>query len=409
MESLPRTAKVRTYSEDGQTTDSAPSMAAYMTGVKMKNEVISMTSDTIAYPTDSTKTVNNCASHGANGAVVETLLELAKAKGKAVGAVTTTRVTHATPATTYAHICHRDLENDIAIQVTPGGAGYNDKLGTGLDVLMGGGLRHFVPKTTGGSKRVDDRDLTAELTAAGYSFVTDKAGLAGLAVTSATRVLGLFNMDHLEYEIRRPNTNEPSLAEMTTKAIDILSKKPNGYFLVVEGGRIDHALHANTAIRAVTDTVAFDDAIQAALDKVDLSKTLIVVTADHDHTMIINGYSPLAGPTTPTNPGILGLVKDLDTGALTKDQDDRPFTILGFGNGNNRVEGARSIVTALTEAITSVDLYKQEAAVLVGGTESETHGSGDVMLMAAGAGSAGFKGTMVNTKVFTLVKKALGF
>jgi len=406
MESLPRTARIRTYAHDAQTTDSAPSMAAYMTGVKMNNEVISMTAETTAVPPGGGGTVNNCGT--SNGAAVATLLEMAKTHGKAVGAVTTTRVTHATPATTYSHICHRDLENDIAAQVVPGGAGYNAQLGTGLDVLFGGGRRHFLPNTVTGGKRTDGRNLVDELVAGGYTYVADKAGLTAIDPTRVTRAVGLFNLSHLNYELDRGPTAEPSLAEMTTKAIDILSRNQGGYFLMVEGGRIDHALHATNAIRAVTDAVAFDDAIQAALDKVDLANTLIVVTADHDHTMVINGYSRRAGPTTPTSAGILGVVKDIVTGEPSRDAENMPYSVLSFGNGENRVAGARSTMPPLTDDVASAPGYHQEAGVKMG-LESETHGGGDIMLMASGAGATRFKGTMVNTRVFALVKQALGF
>ena len=123
METLPRTARIKTFSLDAQTTDSAPSMAAYMTGVKMRNEVLSMDGNTLAKrpSADATVTpnvgnaVNNCPAAG-NGASVPTILEQAIAKGKGTGVVTTARLTHATPAATYAHSCHRDAEYDISRQ-----------------------------------------------------------------------------------------------------------------------------------------------------------------------------------------------------------------------------------------------------------------------------------------------------
>ena len=166
MESLPRTARIRTHSLDAQTTDSAPSMSAYMTGVKMRNDVISMSPETIA---------DQARCNAQNGAPVATLLELAKAAGKRTGVVSTARITHATPAATYAHICQRDLENDIAAQAVPGTG--NPALGDGVDLLLGGGRRHFLPKAQAGSKRTDDRDIIAELQKTGYSYVADAAGL----------------------------------------------------------------------------------------------------------------------------------------------------------------------------------------------------------------------------------------
>ena len=132
MDTLPETAFVRTYSNNAQVTDSAPSMAAYMTGVKMNNEVISMTPETSAFDAAGKDYLNGtdstCPQSG-NGKPVTTLLEIAKAAGMGTGAVTTTRITHATPAATFSHICHRDGENNIAAQAVPGGAGYNGALG----------------------------------------------------------------------------------------------------------------------------------------------------------------------------------------------------------------------------------------------------------------------------------------
>ncbi|QET78015.1 alkaline phosphatase [Aeromonas veronii] len=398
MMKLPRSARIKTFSNDAQTTDSAPSMAAYTTGVKMNNEVIAMSSDTKAVApgkdVNGNKTVNNCSSD--NGKPVPTILELAKAAGKSVGAVTTTELTHATPAATYAHICHRDAAYDIAAQAVPGGAGFNQALGDGVDVLMGGGANHWTPYSASNKGgRNDNRDLTAEMKAQGYSYVTTQSELA--KVTSG-KVLGLFSSkSHLDYELDRvakgaANT-QPSLSEMTAKAIDLLSKNSQGYFLMVEGGRIDHALHGTNAKRSLTDAVALDEAVKTALGKVDLSNTLIVVTADHDHTMTINGYSAKGNP-------VLDLVKNGD-GSTQNDVDGKPFTTLVFGNGPNRPD-VRPVLTS--DQVMAND-YLQETGVKL---TSETHGGGDVMLFADGAGSNRFKGTLDNTKVFGKLREALG-
>ncbi|MFM5409588.1 alkaline phosphatase [Aeromonas veronii] len=398
MMKLPRSARIKTFSNDAQTTDSAPSMAAYTTGVKMNNEVIAMSSDTKAVApgkdVNGNKTVNNCSSD--NGKPVPTILELAKAAGKSVGAVTTTELTHATPAATYAHICHRDAAYDIAAQAVPGGAGFNQALGDGVDVLMGGGANHWTPYSASNKGgRNDNRDLTAEMKAQGYSYVTTRSELA--KVTSG-KVLGLFSSkSHLDYELDRvakgtANT-QPSLSEMTAKAIDLLSKNSQGYFLMVEGGRIDHALHGTNAKRSLTDAVALDEAVKTALGKVDLNNTLIVVTADHDHTMTINGYSAKGNP-------VLDLVKNGD-GSTQNDVDGKPFTTLVFGNGPNRPD-VRPVLTS--DQVMAND-YLQETGVKL---TSETHGGGDVMLFADGAGSNRFKGTLDNTKVFGKLREALG-
>ncbi|MFQ2352707.1 alkaline phosphatase [Aeromonas dhakensis] len=396
---LARSARIKTFSNDAQTTDSAPSMAAYTTGVKMNNEVIAMSSDTKAVApgkdVNGNKGINNCTSD--NGKPVPTILELAKAAGKSVGAVTTTELTHATPAATYSHICHRDAAYAIAEQAVPGGVGFNTALGDGVDVLMGGGANHWTPYNSTSNKggRADGRDLTAELTAQGYHYVTTKDDLAGV---NSGKVLGLFSAkSHLDYELDRvakgAASTQPSLSEMTAKAIDLLSQNSQGYFLMVEGGRIDHALHGTNAKRSLTDAVALDEAVKTALGKVDLKDTLIVVTADHDHTMTINGYSAKGNK-------VLDLVKNGD-GSTQNDVDGKPFTTLVFGNGPNRAD----VRPTLTSDQVMADDYLQETGVKLG---SETHGGGDVMLFADGAGSSRFKGTLDNTKVFGKLKEALG-
>ena len=416
IDTFPETAFVKTYSNDAQVTDSAPSMSAYMTGVKPNNDVIGMSADTSALAPGGAPYINGADSTcpAGNGTPATTLLELAKAAGRGTGVVTTTRVTHATPAATYAHICHRDGENTIAAQLIPGGIGYNAALGSdGVDVVLGGGWQHFLAKgAAAGSSRSDTRDLVAEMQANGYSYVTDKTALAAVP-TTATKLLGLFNKSHMNFDLDRAATAEPSLAEMTTKAMDVLGANKKGYFLMVEGGRIDQALHPTLARKAMQDAKAFDDAITAAIAKArltdpTLANTLIVVTADHDHTLVMNGYAARTGPTTDANPGILGLMRDFtDPSKPALDADGMPFTTLVFGNGENRVNTSRSAMTALTDAAVYDKNYHQEAAVQMP-TGGETHGGADVFLGAMGLGADTFHGVMDNTRVFTLVKAAAG-
>jgi alkaline phosphatase len=168
----------------------------------------------------------------------------------------------------------------------------------------------------------------------------------------------------------------------------------------VEGGRIDHALHATNAKRALVDTIAFDDAVQAALDKVrqidpTLANTLIVVTADHDHTMSFNGYGKRGNP-------ILDINRGYRDGQPAKDADGNTYTTLVFGNGPNRP----NVRATLDSATVLADDYKQETGVRL---SSETHGGGDVKLLATGAAAKPFKGTLDNTRVFSLLKSAFGF
>ncbi len=424
VDKLPETAFVKTYSLDAQVTDSAPSMAAYMTGVKTRNEVLAMDGNTLAVApgrdsaTGVANAVNNCPASG-NGSPAATLLELAIAKGWSTGAVSTARLTHATPAATYAHVCHRNTEYEIARQAVPGGAGFNPALGAGVDVLMGGISQYWRPynATANKSGRPDGRDLVAELQAKGYSFVNDRASFDAAPTAAGSKLIGLFDFaqseGHMSYELDRDPAREPSIAEMTVKAIDLLSKNRKGYFLMVEGGRIDHALHSTNAARALSEAKAFDEAIKAAIATVrltdpDLKNTLIVVTADHDHTMVMNGYAALTGKTTASNPGILGLMRDFanpTTPAL--DADGKPFTNLVFGTGENRVAGNRSAMTTLTDAAVSDKNYHQEAVIQTG-IGGETHGGADVFLGATGLGAENFHGVIDNTRVFELVRQAVG-
>ncbi|AHG19566.1 alkaline phosphatase [Chania multitudinisentens RB-25] len=405
IDTLPETAFVHTYSNDAQVTDSAPSMSAYMTGLKSNNEVISMSADTQATDTlgkpyqlnfDSTCPPDN-------GHAVDTLLEKMKAANYGTGIVTTTRVTHATPAATYAHICHRDAENTIAAALVPGGQGFNAKLGDGVDVILGGGSHYFTPAAAGGT-RGDQRNLIAELQAAKYHYATNKQQFDQLP-TDGSKLIALFTPNHMSYDLDRDPEQEPSLAEMTEKAIDALAAKDKGFFLMVEGGRIDHALHATNARRALQDTVAFDDAIKVALDKMQqldpgLQNTLIVVTADHDHTLQMNGYSQRTGKTQEGNPGVLGIVKSYVNGANSTDVEGNPYTIIGFGNGPGHLATRGPIDE---NALESADFLQESVIPL----KTETHGGGDVFLAAQGLGAEQFSGTLNNDRVFDLIKQAI--
>jgi alkaline phosphatase len=138
-----------------------------------------------------------------------------------------------------------------------------------------------------------------------------------------------------------------------------------------------------------------------------LKNTLIVATADHDHTLLINGYSPRTGKTTPEHPGVLGLVRNLD-GTVKLDKDGAPYTILGFGTGEHRIDGSRAAQAGLTDAVVSRDDYHQEAVIRTR-PGAETHGGTDVYLGAIGEGAELFRGTIDNTRVFSLIKTVAGW
>lgn len=239
---------IRTFASDSRVTDSAASGTAFACGVKTYNGAIAV--DTLQRP-------------------VATLLEAAEARGMATGLVATSRITHATPAAFAAHVPSRQQEADIAVQ----------ELGSGVDVLFGGGTRYFLPQSLGGS-REDDRNLLGEAEEKGYRVVRDRAGFDTLGAAPA---LALFSRSHMAYEIDRDPATEPSLAEMTAKAIELLDDDPDGFFLMVEGSRIDHAAHGNDAAAHLHDILAYDEAVATALAFArEDGRTLFVSTSDHE-------------------------------------------------------------------------------------------------------------------------------
>jgi alkaline phosphatase len=215
--------------------------------------------------------VNGAVNMGPNGEVYTPLLPLFKAAGKATGLVTTTRLTHATPAGFIANVRSRSMEDDIAMQMYERGA----------DVLLGGGMRFFDP-----ARRRDGKDLFGMFAEAGYHAVRTKGQLNALG-NDGKPLIGLFYHEHLPYSVDHKHIDAyqrdvPTLAEMTTTALQRLASKPNGFILQVEGGRVDHAAHGNCAAGLIFDQIAFDDAIGAALAfMADRDDTLLIVTSDH--------------------------------------------------------------------------------------------------------------------------------
>ncbi|WP_147821497.1 alkaline phosphatase [Salidesulfovibrio onnuriiensis] len=273
MNSLPTSALVTTHSANTLVTDSAAGGTALAAGFKTTNGVISKLPD---------------------GKDIKTIAEAARDAGYAVGITTTTRVTHATPAAFSAHEMSRDSENEIAA----------DQVESGFDYIAGGGYRHFVAaKNAEGlkSKRKDERDLVAEFKTKGYTtFVGDNARDAFRAYTpkKGDKVFAPLAYSHIGMEIDRINAPKganamPSLSELTTKGIEVLSAQDKPFFLMVEGGRIDHAAHANDAAGAIYDTMAFDEAIAKAYDfyKKHPEETLIVIAADHETGGMAMGIS----------------------------------------------------------------------------------------------------------------------
>ncbi|WP_281559375.1 alkaline phosphatase [Thalassomonas sp. RHCl1] len=260
--------------------DSACSATQLATGIAAGSEMIGLDSE---------------------GNVVKTILEKAKAQGKATGLVSDTRITHATPASFAAHQPHRSLEAEIAEELISSGS---------VDLMLSGGARVFLPSDIQTdeedrqlmadlgapesvykkSKRSDDRNLLLEAkNEYGYNLAFDRDQLSSTASDEGTKILGLFAnsgmADGIAYsECKKDDScTQPSLREMTLKALDILSKDPDGFFLMIEGGQIDWAGHLNDAGWMLHELLKFDEAVAAVYEWVkDRNDTLVVVTADHE-------------------------------------------------------------------------------------------------------------------------------
>jgi alkaline phosphatase len=257
---------VRTYGTDSIITDSAPAATAFATGHKSNDKYVGI------YPSSVTLPVLPPLKDNWKYKPLATVLEAAKITGKSVGLIATSNIQHASPAGYSAHVHDRSLYNEIAEQQV-----YLD-----IDVVFGGGKQYLLPVSKGG-KRSDNEDLIEILKNRGYRVIETRQELLNLP-PDIRKVWGLFADDDMAYEFDRRHLrpNEPSLSEMTKKAIEILSRNPKGFFLFVEGSKVDWASHANDPIGVIGDVLAFDEAVGAALDFAKARpRTLVLAFADH--------------------------------------------------------------------------------------------------------------------------------
>jgi alkaline phosphatase len=305
--------------------------------------------------------------------------------------------------------------------------------GDGLEVVLGGGRARFLPAARPDPEypdqkglREDGRDLAAEWEKARpeSKAVWNKAQFDVIDATRTRHLLGLFEPSHMQYEHDRPRdgAGEPSLAEMTAKALAMVSRNRRGYVLIVEGGRIDLAHHAGNAYRALTDTIAFSDAVRLAQMRTNPRDTLIVVTADHSHTLTIGGYPSRGNP-------ILGKVVENDLRGERQpyprvDLNGQPFTTLSYAQGpgypgasEQQGEGPKRFPHTPTRSggpprgrpnLLFVDTtdpdYMQESALPL---NTETHAGEDVAVYATGPGAQLFHGVIEQHVIFHVMARAL--
>nr|XP_045594863.1 alkaline phosphatase-like [Procambarus clarkii] len=396
-ERFPNNALLKTYNLDKQVPDSAATATAYLTGVKANYETLGVSGKVKVKDCDASLLQENR---------LDSILQWAQDAGKDTGVVTTTQVTHATPAGLYAKTAYRDwlcdtkmiADNathckDIARQLV------EDEPGRSMKVIMGGGRQEMgAPLNQGKVKclRSDGRNLIQEWVqdkkkrGATSAYVTSTRQLRSVPLKDTDYLLGLFGDIHTPYEVDRDGglDGTPSLKEMVLTAITILQKSPQGFFLLVEGGLLDIALHYSQARRGLEELVQLEEAVKEALKVVNLEETLLIVTGDHSHAITMSGYPPRGND-------IFGVVRNKHV------TDGLPYTTLMFavGHGYNYTwDGHKVTRPNLTGVDTGHKDYVAQASVptVVG---EEAHGGEDVAVYATGVMSHLFHRTHEQTFV----------
>lgn len=412
MEKLDNMAIITTSGYDSIVTDSANSASAYATGHKSVVNAMGV--------------YENCTKDPLDDPKVENIIELAKrTRGMATGIVSTANITDATPAAMLTHTRRRSEQNYIATDML------NDKHRP--DVIMGGGSRHFLPMSTPGSKRKDNVDVIKSFEDLGYTFSGNKTELENTP-KSEDKILGLYQLDNMNVYIDREVTKNPSvlksfndqpgLVEMTEKAIDTLSKDPNGFFLMVEGACIDKQLHVLDWQRAAYDNIEMDKAIGAAEKfAAKNNDTLIVVVADHAHGASITGtYHELDGKTGREGVRCYQDAKwptfqDADGDGYPDNPDPSITLAVQFANHpdyneNYRFKDVPTVPSIMGKDGKAIANPQIKGELLRGNIptsdDQEVHSADDIILNAGGPGSEYFKGVMDNTEVFFGMVRALG-
>ncbi|MCX7884517.1 MAG: alkaline phosphatase [Caloramator sp.] len=388
------TGLIRTYGADSVITDSAPAATAYACGIKSDDKFIGVYPEKIILPTEKAVDEKDAYKPVAN------VLEGAKLLGKSTGLVSTCQFPHASPAGFSSHVSNRSLYNDIAMQ----------QVYQGIDVVFGGGKQYLVPDIEKGRK--DGNNLIEVLKNMGYDFVEDTQSMKN---TKANKVWGIFAEDSMDYDIDRDKAKQPSLLEMTQKAISILNRNNKGFFLFVEGSEIDWASHANDPVGVISDTLAFDNAVKYALDfaKKD-GNTLVIVVSDHDNGGLSIGNSS-TNSTYPSLP-LSKVIEPLKKAKYTANYVEKLLN----ANRSNIVEVMRDYygITDLTQdEIESIKNAKSgyfnyvvgpiiSKRACIGWTTTG-HSGNDVALYAYGPYAP--KGLVENTDLANIMAKAMGF
>jgi alkaline phosphatase len=259
LERLPHLALLSTYANDFAVPDAAAAASALATGRKVNNRVLSL---------------------DAAGKPLASLVDLAQKSGRAIGLVSNASLTDATLAAFYAKSANPSDRQDIASQLA----------GANLDLLLGGGAGDFLPESKDG-RRTDGRDLLLEMRKRGYDIVHDRNDLLDIPAWHAPRVLGVFREGDLDFaDVAEHDGSQPSLAELTRRAIQLLQYNPKGYFLVVDAGLIAKASGANEGERALREIAELDRAVETALSYAGNNALVVVTGKQSVGGLRMNGY-----------------------------------------------------------------------------------------------------------------------
>ena len=347
---------------------------------------------------------------GPDGKTLKTILEMARERGKATGLVTTSGITDATPAGFFAHVEKRSEEEKIAAQLVK----------SDVNILLGGRKGFFLPEAEKG-KRKDGKNLLIEARQNGYAVVETAEEMKK---AEGRKILGLFNNGDMLFEIDRMGSTEPSLSEMTSKAIEVLSQDPDGFFLMVEGGRIDHAAHHNDIAAVIHDVMAFDGAIRVAYDfQKNHPETLLIITADHETGgLAIISYAHAGSDYAGINLKAISEIKashekrNKDLGKDPSPEKIREVIKKYYGIDLKEGEVRMIQENVLTKYDSRHFHYDRDGSISFAlrlhhriGWVSGSHSAAPLFLWGIGPGSEKIKGWRHNTEVFTIMKEAYGF
>lgn len=399
FEQFPYLALIKTYNTDQQTPDSAGTITALLTGEKTKAGVLSVS-----------EKVERGQCLSGQGQQLNTLFDFAHRQQKLTGVVSTARLTHATPAAVYAHSVERNWESDDALSAKSKTQGCQDiaqqlidqQITTPLTIAFGGGRRHFLPESLNG-RRTQGNLIEQWQATPGQYYLADAQQLAAMDVSKG-RYLGLFSQSHLAYRYQRTQQTEdkqPSLLTMTQQAVRRLAQGENGYVLLIEAGRIDHAHHDNQAFKAIDETIELSQTVRWLRENTEQDETLIVVTADHSHTFTLAGYNTRgANVLAPViSNDIYGEAEE----EFTQANDGLHYTSANYRNGASAMLSDKPRAEVELKQSLQPD-YQQQSLVPL---SYETHGGEDVALYAVGPWAHLFASTMEQHWVFHVMRHAM--